>query len=1328
MKVTTPGGEVIDLGTTETTPTIGIKDYSRRVTDDYGVTTVVPRNFSRRMSVRLGLAVDAVDALQRRLADLRATSARWVADRRYAALSVRGFFSDFSIDLPGAPLSYCTLTIEGLVENEALPDNGADPAPYGRSTMQVLAPIAITDASLVASSVSETDHAAWSNSLSYGKGARVILAATHRIYESAVDGNAGNDPAGTSGKWLDIGPTNRWAMFDQALGSTTTAQGSITVTITGAAIGAIALLDVDGATVRVQTASYDRTVPVGAGATTFLDLPPATTRASVTITGAGTVSVGTLLAGKVVGLGITEAGAGAGITDYSRKEVDDFGAVTIVERAWAKRMTAKTLINTTAIDAVFGRLAAVRATPVLWMGSKGLDSLTIYGFFKDFSIEVGETLSKVSLSIEGLSTAGKVEPFAPGGGSVAWPDITDPDGTKPKPNADQTGLNTSKDTAAVGGKPSGQVLTDISSIDARAKKLETETIPAINKAVAGADDRIKIAQYAADQAGRRAESAFDEIATKTTDLQEQIDVISSNGGYNDTEVKASIEEVRKTGVGNKDAIAQLTTEVRTSVGDLDTKYDAAITTTARTAASDTRAVAERLDDFIAQGGGGSDGVDTVARSEIQRVERLYVEADKSLAESIKTVTSRIDIIPASFRLVSRGANTPIPAGQSGSGLYNASGQSIVGANRGWNVAVWNAQNQVAQTKTFDTLDGLYDGGAQPMADFLNALPVGTTITIHTFDEPYINHMLPALIDAIARCGAGAAYTSQAWAYRGAYVLVGRAGIGRGNGVEIYRGTPAGPEGPTDAYISHGFSLLGGVPQASGAGSVIEATAKDLTTAFTKGDQALASRQELLEATAGAGGNLVPNSALSTLDGWSVNYNADNLTALYLNLAGTPWMLGGVENNLTLFRAAAGNGLCAQALSSRFAVRGGSFLQFYAMTANHRCNVWTSLFFFRADGSDAGYAGENTSPRINEGGQNIAAWDTTGLKAVQVPGDAVSACFAMRIYNVSSDGYGWFSRPFVTEVKQGAASWVAYSPGNDRAITNAISASVKSTADALADLPNRYAAASSVNTIEAQLRREQPSALNSYVDAVSGKADQVRTDMVARIEDRASAIADSKVGAVTQSVGYLRSEYNGTVSTVERQAGTIVDLQSRASAYIKLVADAGGGVGSFSLWSDQFGGAWELAGNGRIRGNLVLDGTLTGAKIASDAIAGFGNTAPGSLTMRDTVLRDAAAINYPSSGGSSVIIFSGIVTLSPGAPAGTRLSAYLSIGGAIVVGPLQLSATRGSPVPFCFTTLQTFSGTQRVVLSVQATNSVGSGDPHIIDAPTIVLTEFKKLGV
>lgn len=490
----------------------------------------------------------------------------------------------------------------------------------------------------------------------------------------------------------------------------------------------------------------------------------------------------------------------------------------------------------------------------------------------------------------------------------------------------------------------------------------------------------------------------------------------------------------------------------------------------------------------------------------------------------------------------------------------------------------------------------------------------------------------------------------------------------------------------------------------GVGGLIDAKAQEITIAFTKGDQALASRASALEATAGAGGNLVPNSALSTLDGWSVNFNADNLTGLYLNLAGTPWMLGGVENNLTLFRAAAGNGLCAQALSSRFAVRGGSFVQFYAMTANHRCNVWTSLFFFRADGSDAGYAGENTSPRINEGGQNIAAWDTTGLKAVQVPADAVSACFAMRLYNVSNDGYAWFSRPFVTEVKQGATSWVAYSPGNDRSVTSAIGARVRTTEDALVDLPNRYATAQRASDIEAS------------VGNVSGRVGSVET-----------AVSDGRFATATRAE-QIASYAGGIAATVDQQAGTIARLDGKAAAYVRFVALAGNNRAQLTLSADANGGAGaDLIGDLSISGNLLVTGSVVGRNIAPDTISGTASREAGSATFRTTALTTIASVGYVGNGGRAAITFSGIVTLSPGAPAGTRMQAYLSVNGGIRVGPLPVSAVRGSPAPFCFATLIDVSGQVNIELSVQASGAPGSGDPHIVDNPTIILVEMKKLG-
>ncbi len=428
MIVTLDNGSMIALGTTETAATIAITDYSRRVTDDFGVTTVVRRGFSRRMSLRFALPFEEAGRVQSRLAELRATPALWVADDRWRALSVRGLLKDFEIDLAVPPQSYCSLSVDGLAETDVTADPGGDPAIIGdRSTLRMLRPLPVTDTVLTTSSAVEDDVSPWSAATAYADAARVRRG--HRVFESLIAGNLNNDPTRSVGKWIDIGPTNRWAMFDQAIGTATRSNLPLVITLATGDSDTVALLDVAGATVRVEAAGYDRVQAVGKGALMFAGLPggPIT----VTIAGPGNVAVGTLLVGQIVALGVTEANPTAGIIDYSRKEVDDFGEITIVQRAWSKRMQARALIRSDAVDTVLDRIAAVRAVPTLWIGDDDNDALTIHGFFKDVSIEIGDKVSKVSLSIEGLSQAARVEPV-----TATWSTITGPG--KPSDDADVT--------------------------------------------------------------------------------------------------------------------------------------------------------------------------------------------------------------------------------------------------------------------------------------------------------------------------------------------------------------------------------------------------------------------------------------------------------------------------------------------------------------------------------------------------------------------------------------------------------------------------------------------------------------------------------------------------------------------------------------------------------------------------------------------------------------------------------------------------------------------------------------------------------------------------
>lgn len=312
--------------------------------------------------------------------------------------------------------------------------------------MKVVPPIPVTGATLTSSSVAETDHAAWSNVTTYSAGQRVIKTATHLVYESIAGSNLNNDPATSPTKWLTVGATNRWAMFDEAVGSVTSDDDEIEVVLTpGRAIKAVAVLDTDAATVRVLVEEggdtlYDETQTRDADQTNilFLDLPE-DAAATITVTMASpsaVVAVGTLIIGNIIDLGDTEAGPSIGITDFSRRVTDDFGNTVVVERGWSKRMAIKSKIDADDIDPVQVQLASLRARPCLWIGELGRDSLTIYGFMKDFSIDQPfETTGFLSLTIEGLT---KSTPLAPR--TVNWDDVTG-DGKDDIVDAVEGGLN-----------------------------------------------------------------------------------------------------------------------------------------------------------------------------------------------------------------------------------------------------------------------------------------------------------------------------------------------------------------------------------------------------------------------------------------------------------------------------------------------------------------------------------------------------------------------------------------------------------------------------------------------------------------------------------------------------------------------------------------------------------------------------------------------------------------------------------------------------------------------------------------------------------------------
>jgi hypothetical protein len=274
-------------------------------------------------------------------------------------------------------------------------------------------------------------YTAYSSGTTYALNAIVTDTTKHRLMQSIQASNTGHalsDPAW----WLDIGPSNRWAMFDQAVGTESVETGTIKVALTPGSVDSLVLVDTTAETATVTMTVSGSTVyastqstnvggsaitdwflyffePIGTKTVlTFLDLPvyPSASIA-IELDGAdpaGPVAIGSLIVGRKLEIGSTEVGASVGIIDYSKKNTDDFGVTTVVERSWAKRMQLRCLLDTANVDGIQRELAKVRATPCIWIGEDGYDSLTIYGYYKEFSLDLAfPNISYCSLTIEGLT-------------------------------------------------------------------------------------------------------------------------------------------------------------------------------------------------------------------------------------------------------------------------------------------------------------------------------------------------------------------------------------------------------------------------------------------------------------------------------------------------------------------------------------------------------------------------------------------------------------------------------------------------------------------------------------------------------------------------------------------------------------------------------------------------------------------------------------------------------------------------------------------------------------------------------------------------------------
>tara|TARA_R110000803_G_scaffold139669_2_gene206332 strand:+ start:432 stop:1340 length:909 start_codon:yes stop_codon:yes gene_type:complete len=302
--------------------------------------------------------------------------------------------------------------------------------------MDIIKPIIVTDSVLTSTNVPENDYAVWASGTTYSINQKVISVTTHRIYSSVINSNTNNDPTTDDGtNWLNIGATNRWRAFDQYISDPVTNVTSIEYTLTpptGSTPSAVSLFNLKGisATVTVTDSVdgvvYNQTISltdnrniidwysyffaeqVQREEALFIDIPPyigAVVGVTVTQETGLTANLGQLVFGFLTDLGATVYGTSIGIEDYSIKSRDAFGNAIIVERNFSQTVDFDVRLETQTARKVQKTLAALRATPVVYLGSTDVSYGTlVYGFYRRFDITL-ETPSYAfaSIEVEGLT-------------------------------------------------------------------------------------------------------------------------------------------------------------------------------------------------------------------------------------------------------------------------------------------------------------------------------------------------------------------------------------------------------------------------------------------------------------------------------------------------------------------------------------------------------------------------------------------------------------------------------------------------------------------------------------------------------------------------------------------------------------------------------------------------------------------------------------------------------------------------------------------------------------------------------------------------------------
>lgn len=296
--------------------------------------------------------------------------------------------------------------------------------------MNIIIPIQIKPENLLSTNVPIDDAPDWAPGI-YPAESTVVF--NFRIYES-LDETSDQPDEGAVAEiptWIDLGAINQWRMFDGVIGQRTVNAGLIDVTLselpkvinaislfglTGKALHVTVTDPIDGVVYETEIALQDNSAVtdwynyffeaiIQREDVTLIDLPNYK-NAEINLvidSGDSDATCGEVVLGRQTTLGVTNFGTSISIQDYSRKERDQFGNISVVERRFAKLVDYDVTVETKSASNIQSILARIRAQPVVFIGDENKPETVVYGFYRGWRIGLdAPSISTATIEVEGI--------------------------------------------------------------------------------------------------------------------------------------------------------------------------------------------------------------------------------------------------------------------------------------------------------------------------------------------------------------------------------------------------------------------------------------------------------------------------------------------------------------------------------------------------------------------------------------------------------------------------------------------------------------------------------------------------------------------------------------------------------------------------------------------------------------------------------------------------------------------------------------------------------------------------------------------------------------